>query len=170
MSIFGTDGVRGRAGEGLLGAGEVERLGAAFATALGADAVIAVARDTRISGPWIRDSLLDGLTAVGADVVDLGVLPTPALSRALAAEAAWSGGVMITASHNPFHDNGLKFFGPDGLKATDDLQRGRGAVRGADPGVRPPRFGGLEPRRPGPRHRRGAAPAASPRWGILSPR
>ncbi len=122
MSIFGTDGVRGRAGEGLLGAGEVERLGAAFATALGADAVIAVARDTRISGPWIRDSLLDGLTAVGADVVDLGVLPTPALSRALAAEAAWSGGVMITASHNPFHDNGLKFFGPDGLKATDDLQ------------------------------------------------
>lgn len=121
MTVFGTDGIRGRAGEGLLTPETITGLASGFGIALGGGGV-AVARDTRESGGWIRDAVVDGLRGVGADVSDLGVLPTPALSHAIAADSALVGGVMITASHNPWHDNGLKLFGGDGTKASDAVQ------------------------------------------------
>lgn len=123
MSIFGTDGVRGRAGQGVLTRDGARRIGLAFADVLpGAQPRVALARDTRESGGWLRDALVDGLVAAGALVEDLGVLPTPALSSWLAERRQTDGGVMVTASHNPWQDNGIKLLGPDGRKASDALQ------------------------------------------------
>jgi phosphoglucosamine mutase len=123
MSIFGTDGVRGRAGDGVLTPEGARQIGLAFARVLpGASPRVALARDTRESGHWLRDALVAGLTAQGADVEDLGVLPTPALSSWLAERAEADAGVMVTASHNPWQDNGIKLLGPDGRKASDALQ------------------------------------------------
>jgi phosphoglucosamine mutase len=121
MGLFGTDGIRGRAGEGMLAPEPLRALGQAFGSALGGG-VVAVARDPRESGAAFRSLVLEGLRASGLEVRDLGVLPTPALSWAIAADGALVGGVMITASHNPWYDNGLKFFGGDGKKASDALQ------------------------------------------------
>jgi phosphoglucosamine mutase len=123
MSIFGTDGVRGRAGEGLLTPEGARHVGQAFAMALDAPAArIAIARDTRESSAWLQQALVDGMLAGGAVVEDLGVLPTPALSWWIDREAGLRGGVMVTASHNPWQDNGIKLLGPDGTKASDALQ------------------------------------------------
>ncbi len=123
MSIFGTDGVRGRAGEGVLTRDGARRIGLAFARVLpGACPRVALARDTRESGGWLRDALVSGLVAGGARVEDLGVLPTPALSSWLAERGGTDAGVMVTASHNPWQDNGIKLLGPDGRKASDALQ------------------------------------------------
>ncbi len=122
ISIFGTDGVRGPAGEGLLALDRAVYLGAAFGQVLGGGKTVAVARDTRESGPALRDAIVAGLRGASVAVEDLGVLPTPALSRWIACGDHVSGGVMITASHNPWRDNGLKFFGADGGKASDVTQ------------------------------------------------
>ena len=123
MSIFGTDGVRGRAGDGVLTRDGARRIGLAFARVLpGVSPRVALARDTRESGGWLRDALVLGLTEAGADVEDLGVLPTPALSSWLAERVETDAGVMVTASHNPWQDNGIKLLGPDGRKASDALQ------------------------------------------------
>jgi len=120
MSLFGTDGVRGRAGVGPLSQDGARAIGRAFGEVIGGP--VALARDPRESGPELRDAVAAGLRASGADVIDLGVLPTPALSWWLASSEA-AGGVMITASHNPWHDNGIKFFAGDGTKASDATQR-----------------------------------------------
>ena len=120
MGIFGTDGVRGRAGEGPLSAASVLRLAAAFGEALGAGPV-AIARDTRESGPMLQAAATAGLCSAGVDVLDLGVLPTPALSL-FAARSEAVGGIMVTASHNPWPDNGIKLFAGDGTKAPDAVQ------------------------------------------------
>lgn len=141
MSIFGTDGIRGRAGQGLLQPATVEQLGAAFAGALTGRSRVAIARDTRESGPGLAAAVARGLAGAGADVADLGVLPTPALSWAIARDGGLDGGVMITASHNPWHDNGLKLFGPDGLKASDELQASTERLFG-DGGAAPAREAG----------------------------
>ncbi len=126
MGLFGTDGVRGRVGEGLLTAEATRHLAFSFGKALSQEsaegAVIALARDTRKSGPMLRDACADGLCAAGIEVVDLGVLPTPALSWWLAERGHAAGGIMITASHNPWHDNGLKLFAASGGKISDALQ------------------------------------------------
>ncbi len=121
---FGTDGIRGRAGVGKLSKETVANLGLALGNYLqsqNANAKVVVGRDTRTSGLWIEDLIITGLIAHGIDVERLGVLPTAAtsfLTREL--EAAF--GIMVTASHNPSHDNGLKLFGPDGTKFSKDMQ------------------------------------------------
>lgn len=123
-SIFGTDGIRGQAGEGALSSLESLRLGAAFTECLGvADPQILVARDSRESGELLAGSVGAGIRAAGGAVVDLGVLPTPALALLLESLEGCAAGVMVTASHNPWQDNGLKFFWGDGSKLSDDAQR-----------------------------------------------
>jgi len=82
---------------------------------------VVIGKDTRLSGYMIESALVSGFTAVGMDVFQFGPLPTPAvamLTRSLRADL----GVMITASHNPFEDNGIKFFGPDGQKLSDEVE------------------------------------------------
>jgi phosphoglucosamine mutase len=112
---FGTDGVRGVANVDLTPE-LVLALGRAAARTLGAT-TFAIGRDTRRSGPMLQAALTAGLTSEGAEVLDLGVVPTPVV-----AHAATDGGAMISASHNPFGDNGIKFFTGGGRKLTDDVE------------------------------------------------
>ncbi len=121
MSLkFGTDGVRGIANEELTPE-LVLALGRAAARILGAEFPFVVGRDTRVSGPLLQDALASGLASEGAAVVDLGVIPTPGVA-CLAAARQYPGAV-ISASHNPYTDNGVKFFARGGLKLTDDVER-----------------------------------------------
>ncbi len=113
---FGTDGIRGVAGEPPLTPGRVLRLGRALARRFGGTVV--VGGDTRRSTPALRDALTAGLLADGAEVVDVGVLPTPAVAGEVVRRGA-AAGVMITASHNPYRDNGIKVFAADGGKLGD---------------------------------------------------
>ena len=129
MSIFGTDGVRGPAGQGLLAPLEATRLAFAFAQTLGGS--VAIARDTRRSGAMLHGAVVAGLTTAGATVHDLGVLPTPALAWYLSQHDELSGGLMITASHNAWPDNGLKLFAGDGRKVSDAVQEACEAAYGA---------------------------------------
>jgi len=120
---FGTDGVRGAYGSATMNEAFASRLGAAaarFAREKGASSpVVYIGRDTRASGASLEAALAGGLATEGFKPVTLGVVPTPAVSLALrTAPAAF--GVVITASHNPAADNGIKFFGPSGIKLTDD--------------------------------------------------
>ena len=115
---FGTDGVRGRA-DAVLTDEYVSALGRAAARVLGRERWL-IGRDTRESGPRIEAALADGLTREGADVSLLGVVPTPAV--ALASRDAGVPGAMISASHNPFADNGIKLFAAGGRKLADDVQ------------------------------------------------
>ncbi|MGH8973810.1 MAG: phosphoglucosamine mutase [Acidimicrobiia bacterium] len=116
---FGTDGVRGVANVDLTPE-LVVALGRAAARVLGADRPFIVGRDTRRSGPMLQAALSAGLTAEGADVEIAGVLPTPAV--AYLSHAHDAPGAMISASHNPFPDNGIKFFVRGGRKLTDDVE------------------------------------------------
>ena len=122
--FFGTDGVRGRANTAPMTAEMALKLGAAagqyFARGAAGRRVV-IGKDTRRSGYMIEHALTAGLTSVGMDVFLLGPIPTPAvgmLTRSMRADL----GVMISASHNPHHDNGIKFFGPDGFKLSDDVE------------------------------------------------
>ncbi|RKY17739.1 MAG: phosphoglucosamine mutase [Planctomycetota bacterium] len=115
---FGTDGVRGPAGEGPLAAPFLRRLGRALGEQAGAESLVLLARDTRESGPAIAASLAAGLSASGARPLDLGVLPTPGLPLAMRARGA-ALGVVVSASHNPWRDNGVKVFGAGGHKLDD---------------------------------------------------
>ena len=119
---FGTDGIRGLVGQGVITADFVLRLGNALGRVLSADGsrrpVVVIGKDTRISGYMFEAALEAGLVAAGVDVQLLGPMPTPAiafLARTLGADA----GVVISASHNPFHDNGIKFFSAQGEKLDD---------------------------------------------------
>ncbi len=119
MSLtFGTDGVRGVANQELTPE-LVLGLGRAAARVLGPGPWL-IGRDTRISGPFLSAALAAGLAAEGADVVDLGVLPTPGVAAACA--DANRPGAVISASHNPFGDNGVKLFAPGGRKLADDVE------------------------------------------------
>jgi len=118
---FGTDGIRGKTNTFPMTAETALRLGMAagryFTRRSGRHSVV-IGKDTRLSGYMIESALVAGFTSVGMDVSQFGPLPTPAVSlmtRSLRADL----GVMITASHNPFHDNGIKLFGPDGQKLDD---------------------------------------------------
>ncbi len=122
--FFGTDGVRGRANTPPMTAEMALKLGAAagqyFARSGGSKRVV-IGKDTRRSGYMLEHALCAGLTSVGMDVFLLGPIPTPAvgmLTRSMRADL----GVMISASHNPHQDNGIKFFGPDGFKLSDDVE------------------------------------------------
>jgi len=128
---FGTDGIRGVAGQPPLTPGRVLRLGRAIARLY--PGTVVVGRDTRLSSPALRDALTAGLLADGSDVIDLGVLPTPAVPGDLLRRNA-AAGVMITASHNPFQDNGIKVFSPRGDKLGDDEEAAlEDALDAADP-------------------------------------
>lgn len=116
---FGTDGVRGPFGGPLVNPAFAARLGAAAGKWAGARGVALIGRDTRGSGEALQLALATGLRAMGLEPISLGVLPTPAVARAVRQSAA-ALGVVVTASHNPARDNGIKFFGPGGLKLSDD--------------------------------------------------
>jgi phosphoglucosamine mutase len=120
--LFGTDGIRGVAGDAPLDPPTVHRFGAALAEVLSASGArgprIVLGRDTRESGPWLRDAVAAGLASRSAASVDAGVITTPGLAFAVAA-GRFDAGVMISASHNPFADNGLKVFRADGTKFPD---------------------------------------------------
>jgi phosphoglucosamine mutase len=119
MKLFGTDGIRGKFGNYPFDIDGVKKIGAAFAQFLGkGKKTIVVAKDTRASSSIIEESLSAGLKSRGADVLLLGVIPTNALSYLTSLYKA-TGGVMITASHNPAEDNGLKFFSSIGTKLSD---------------------------------------------------
>ncbi|MBV8067120.1 MAG: phosphoglucosamine mutase [Candidatus Eremiobacteraeota bacterium] len=122
MTLFGTDGIRGVANAELTPELAL-RIGRAAASLLDDDdhRPIVVGRDTRVSGPMLEAALIAGITSVGRDAISLGVVPTPAVAcvtRAIGAAA----GAVISASHNPIADNGIKFFGPDGFKLSDELE------------------------------------------------
>ena len=117
---FGTDGVRGVANLDLTPE-LVVALGRAAARVLGGDRFL-VGRDTRVSGPMLQAALSAGFAAEGTEVADLGVLPTPGVAWFSAAENHPA--AVISASHNPFPDNGIKFFAPGGRKLTDEAERG----------------------------------------------
>jgi phosphoglucosamine mutase len=115
---FGTDGVRGPYGGPVINEEFAARLGFAAAKWLKGERRVFLGRDTRFSGPALEAAVARGLAAGGAQPISLGVLPTPAIARAVRGEGA-AFGVVITASHNPAADNGIKFFGPRGMKLTD---------------------------------------------------
>jgi len=117
MELFGTDGVRGLAG-GKLNAMNVMRLAIAAGIHLRKRSKynkILVGKDTRRSGYMIENALVSGLTSVGFDVVQIGPMPTPAIAF-ITENMRCDAGIMITASHNPYYDNGIKFFGAEGNK------------------------------------------------------
>ena len=118
-TYFGTDGVRGAYGGPVINERFAEQLGRAAAEWLGGRGLVLIGRDTRVSGASLEKAFARGIRAAGAEPVSLGVLPTPAVAKAVGEQGA-ALGVVITASHNPARDNGIKFFGPGGMKLTDD--------------------------------------------------
>jgi len=122
--LFGTDGVRGIANEEPMTPETVVKLGRAFAhlfKAPGARRSVVIGKDTRLTGYMLETALTAGITSMGVDVLLVGPLPTPGIAfitRSLRADA----GVVISASHNPFEDNGIKFFSGDGMKLPDALE------------------------------------------------
>jgi len=124
MELFGTDGVRGLAG-GKLNALNVMRLALAAGIHFKKNSKynkILVGKDTRRSGYMIENALVSGLTAVGFDVVQIGPMPTPAIAF-ITENMRCDAGIMITASHNPYYDNGIKFFGSEGNKLSKNSEK-----------------------------------------------
>ncbi len=124
--LFGTDGIRGEAGKFPLDAPTVKTVGASLAThlkhKLGRNPVIIVGRDTRESGAWIEQALAAGASSIGAEVKSAGVITTPGVAY-LARTCPADAGVVISASHNPYQDNGLKIFAPSGRKLDEMTER-----------------------------------------------
>ncbi|MDO5758785.1 MAG: phosphoglucosamine mutase [Rhodobacterales bacterium] len=123
--IFGTDGIRGTANTYPMTAEMALRVGAAAGRYFRKDGLnghrVVIGKDTRRSGYMLENALTAGLTSTGMNVLLLGPVPTPAvafLTRSMRADL----GIMVSASHNPHHDNGIKFFGPDGYKLDDDAE------------------------------------------------
>ncbi len=123
--LFGTDGIRGVANE-QLDARLAYRVGQAAALVLGKDLskkpVVVIGKDTRISSDLLEGAMIAGLCACGANVHTLGVISTPAVALA-AVKGNAAAGVVISASHNPYEYNGIKFFGPDGSKLPDEMEQ-----------------------------------------------
>jgi len=141
--LFGTDGVRGVANRELTPELALS-IGRALGGRLAPGSRVMIGRDTRRSGPMLESALAAGLSSAGADVVLLGVIPTPAVAELVGGSDAVAGAV-ISASHNPFADNGIKLFGADGFKLADADEA---AVEAAleEPGERPEaeRLGAIE--------------------------
>ena len=119
LSLFGTDGIRSRAGSFPLNAPAVVAIGQAIGERLGGTLLIGY--DTRVSSPWILGLLKQGIERTSAVVHDAGVIPTPGIALLVKTEG-YSGGIMISASHNPFEDNGVKVFSKDGTKLSDGAE------------------------------------------------
>ncbi|MBP0493323.1 phosphoglucosamine mutase [Roseomonas indoligenes] len=132
--LFGTDGIRGVANRAPMDAATALRLGQAAGRYFNRGQHrhrVVIGKDTRLSGYMLEPALTAGFVGAGMDVVLVGPLPTPAialLARSLRADL----GVMISASHNPFHDNGIKLFGPDGLKLSDAQEEAIEALMAGD--------------------------------------
>jgi len=136
--LFGTDGVRGTAGEYPLDPQTVRRVGAALVRALpssGRPLRLLVGRDTRESGGWIEAEMAHGANGEGALVTSAGVVPTPAIAY-LTKREGFDAGVVISASHNPFQDNGIKVFSGNGEKFSERVEREVEAIV-ADPSWTP---------------------------------
>src|SRR3984885_15287794 len=119
--LFGTDGVRGRAGD-FLTAELALRIARAAVRHLGSDRPrVLIVRDTRESGDMLEAAIAAGVAAAGGDALLAGVLPTPA-APLLVRRHGLQMAAVISASHNPFEDNGIKFFGADGFKLDDDTE------------------------------------------------
>jgi phosphoglucosamine mutase len=132
---FGTDGIRGTVGQSPITADFVLRLAHAVGRVLKrseARPTVLIGKDTRISGYMLESALESGFNSAGVDVVLLGPLPTPGVAYLTRAQRA-SLGVVISASHNPFDDNGIKFFSAQGTKLSDDWERDVEAVLAMDP-------------------------------------
>jgi len=133
---FGTDGIRGKVGTGLMSPDKVLKLGWAVGRVLaaqenGSNKKVVIGKDTRISGYMFESALEAGLSAAGVDIELLGPMPTPGiayLTRTLRASA----GIVISASHNPYYDNGLKFFSAQGEKLDDEVEHAIEAMFDAD--------------------------------------
>ena len=122
--LFGTDGIRGIAGQAPLDATTVFAAGLAIGHSLHSTTTeprVILGRDTRESSPWIAATLAAGLRQAGAHVESAGIVPTPAVAF-LARAHKFHAGVVISASHNPWHDNGIKLFGGDGFKLPDKVE------------------------------------------------
>ena len=137
--FFGTDGIRGLTNSGVMTAATAMKVGQAAGTHFLRGKHrhrVVIGKDTRLSGYMLENALVAGFTSVGMDVVLTGPLPTPAialLTRELRADV----GVMISASHNPYQDNGIKLFGPDGFKLSDEDELAIEAMLGQDLALAP---------------------------------
>jgi phosphoglucosamine mutase len=137
--FFGTDGIRGLTNSGVMTAATAMKVGQAAGTRFLRGAHrhrVVIGKDTRLSGYMLENALVAGFTSVGMDVVLTGPLPTPAialLTRELRADV----GVMISASHNAYQDNGIKLFGPDGFKLSDEDELAIEAMLGQDLALAP---------------------------------
>src|ERR1035441_10025805 len=123
-SLFGTDGIRAIAGQAPLDPITIFATGLALAHSLrktSAQPRVLIGRDTRESSPWIAAALAAGLRDAGASVESAGIIPTPAVAF-LARTRGFHAGVVISASHNPWRDNGIKLFGADGFKLADSIE------------------------------------------------
>ena len=141
-NYFGTDGIRGTANTDPMTAEVALRVGMAAGRIFTRGAhrhSVVIGKDTRLSGYMLEPALAAGFVSMGMDVIFVGPMPTPAvamLTRSLRADL----GVMISASHNPFHDNGIKLFGPDGYKLSDETEEQIENLKkggGANAAVRP---------------------------------
>jgi phosphoglucosamine mutase len=125
MKLFGTDGIRGRVNEFPITAEVALRTGKAVASVLRSAGPrrnrVLIGKDTRISGYMLETALTSGLVSMGMDVYLVGPMPTPAVAHLTKSMGA-AAGIMITASHNSYEDNGMKIFGPDGYKLSDELE------------------------------------------------
>ena len=123
---FGTDGIRGRVNKGNINGEMFFRFGLAagtyFKNLKKNKQTAIIAKDTRLSGYTLEPALVSGLASAGMHIYTLGPLPTNGLAM-LTKKMRANMGIMITASHNPFYDNGLKLFGPDGMKLSDKIEK-----------------------------------------------
>ena len=123
---FGTDGIRGKVNIGNINGEKFFKFGLAagtyFKNLKKNKQVAIIAKDTRLSGYTLEPALVSGLASAGMHIFTLGPLPTNGLAM-LTKKMKANLGIMITASHNPFHDNGLKLFGPDGMKLSDKIEK-----------------------------------------------
>ncbi len=123
---FGTDGIRGRVNLEKINGGMFFKFGLAagthFKNQKKSKQIAIIAKDTRLSGYTLEPALVSGLTSAGMHVFTFGPLPTNGLAM-LTKKMRANMGIMITASHNLYHDNGLKLFGPDGLKLSDKIEK-----------------------------------------------
>lgn len=123
--LFGTDGIRGKANEYPITPEIALRTGQAISRVLKSNGAnhnrVIIGKDTRVSGYMLETALTSGLVSSGMDVFLVGPMPTPGVAH-LTKSMGCGAGIMLTASHNPYEDNGLKIFGPDGYKLSDDLE------------------------------------------------